>query len=113
MGDSYTADGRYGEGGRPTGTGRLPVTTNGCFVDAKHEKPALSVGQLWRSAVDGYGSASDSSVSDLTVGKLTAELSDRTPAPRVVAGDPHQMESRIDAPPRNTGAIDNRGAPAS
>jgi len=38
------------------GTGRLPEATNGCFVEAKHEKPALSNGQLWRNPKVGSGS---------------------------------------------------------
>jgi hypothetical protein len=36
--------------------GRLPEVTNGCFVEAKHEKPALSNGQLWRNPKVGSGS---------------------------------------------------------
>lgn len=36
--------------------GRLPEITNGCFVEAKHEKPALSIGQLWRNPKGGSGS---------------------------------------------------------
>jgi hypothetical protein len=36
--------------------GRLPEVTNGRFVEAKLEKPALSVGQLWRRPTGGYGS---------------------------------------------------------
>jgi len=57
--------------------GRLPEVTNACFVEAKHEKPALSIGQLWRTPKVGSGSASDSRVSDLTARKLTPKLSDR------------------------------------
>jgi hypothetical protein len=34
----------------------LPKATNGSFVEANHEKPALSVGRLWRSATGGSGS---------------------------------------------------------
>ena len=37
--------------------GRLPEVTNGRFVEAKLEKPALSIGQLWRSPTGGYGSS--------------------------------------------------------
>ena len=58
--------------------GRLPEATNGSFVEANCEKPALSIGQLWRNATGGSGSASDSRVSDLTAGKLTPKLSDQT-----------------------------------
>jgi len=36
--------------------GRLPEVTNGSFVDAKLEKPRLSVGQLWRNPTGGFGS---------------------------------------------------------
>ena len=36
--------------------GRLPEVTNGRFVEAKLEKPALSIGQLWRSPTGGFGS---------------------------------------------------------
>ena len=39
-----------------TGYGRLPKVTNGRFVAAKLEKPALCIGQLWRSPKVGYGS---------------------------------------------------------
>jgi hypothetical protein len=35
--------------------GRLTEVTNGRFVEAKHEEPALSIGQLWRSPTGGYG----------------------------------------------------------
>lgn len=39
-----------------SGYGRLPEVTNGFFVEAKHEKPALSIGQLWRNPKGGSGS---------------------------------------------------------
>ena len=42
-----------------TGYGRLPKVTNGRFVAAKLEKPALCIGQLWRSPKVGYGSEHD------------------------------------------------------
>jgi hypothetical protein len=42
-----------------TGYGRLPEVTNGRFVAAKLEKPALCIGQLWRSPKVGYGSEHD------------------------------------------------------
>jgi hypothetical protein len=35
---------------------RLTEVTNGRFVEAKHEEPALSIGQLWRSPTGGYES---------------------------------------------------------
>jgi hypothetical protein len=38
------------------GIGRVPEVTNGRFVDAKHEKPGLRVGQLWRNPTGEYGS---------------------------------------------------------
>ena len=34
---------------RLTGSGRVCEVTNGRFVEAKLEKSALSIGQLWRS----------------------------------------------------------------
>ena len=36
--------------------GRLLEVTNGGFVDAKREKPRLSVGQLWGNPTGGFGS---------------------------------------------------------
>jgi hypothetical protein len=60
-----------------TGSGRLLEVTNGGFVDAKREKPRLSVGQLWGNPTGGFGSARDSRVSDLAAGKLTPNSSDR------------------------------------
>ena len=60
-----------------TGSGRLLEATNGGFVDAKREKPRLTVGQLWGNSTGGFGSVSDSRVSDLTAGKLPPKLSDR------------------------------------
>jgi len=41
---------------RRAAIGRLPEVTNGFFVEANHEKPALSVGQLWRDPKGGSGS---------------------------------------------------------
>lgn len=40
---------------RPTADGRLPKVTNGCFVEAKQEKPALSIEQLWSDRLGGWG----------------------------------------------------------
>lgn len=39
-----------------TPPGRLLEVTNDCFVDAKREKPRLSVGQLWENPTGGFGS---------------------------------------------------------
>ena len=39
-----------------TEVGRLPEDTNGRFVEAKVEKRAVSIGQLWRSPTGWYGS---------------------------------------------------------
>ena len=39
-----------------TGSGRVCEVTNCRFVEAKLEKPALGIGQLWRSLTGGYGS---------------------------------------------------------
>jgi len=39
-----------------TGSGRLLEVTNGGFVDAKREKPRLSVRQLWGNPTGGFGS---------------------------------------------------------
>ncbi len=39
---------------------RLPEVTNGRFVEAKPERGALSVGQLWRSPTGRYGSRAGS-----------------------------------------------------
>ena len=58
-------------------TGRLPEATNGSFVEAHHEKTALSVGQLWRDPKGGSGLASAGRARDLTAGKLLPKLSDR------------------------------------
>ena len=63
-----------------TGYGRLPKVTNGRFVAAKLEKPALCIGQLWRSPKVGYGSASDSQVSELAARQLTAMPGSQTAA---------------------------------
>jgi hypothetical protein len=42
-----------------TGSGRLLEVTNGGFVDAKREKPRLSVGQLWGNPTGGFGSTAE------------------------------------------------------
>lgn len=41
---------------RKTTYGRLAEVTTGCYVGAKHEKSAVSVGQLWRNPMGGSGS---------------------------------------------------------
>jgi len=41
----------------PSAHGRLPEVTKGSFVEANHEEPALSIGQLWRAPKGGIGSA--------------------------------------------------------
>jgi len=41
---------------RPTPSGRLPEATNGRFGAANLEKPAPSIGPLWRSLTGRYGS---------------------------------------------------------
>jgi len=43
---------------RTSAGGRLPEVTVGCFVEAKHEKPRQSVGQLWSDLAGRFGSFS-------------------------------------------------------
>lgn len=62
---------------RMAGTGRVCEVTNDRFVEAKLEKPAPGIGQLWRSLAGGYGSTSAGRPRELTAGKLTAKLSPR------------------------------------
>jgi hypothetical protein len=43
---------------RTSAGGRLPEVTVGCFVEAKHEMPRQSVGQLWSDLAGRFGSFS-------------------------------------------------------
>jgi hypothetical protein len=43
--------------------------TNGRFVEAKLEKPALGIGQLWRSLTGGYGSPAAGRAAELAAEK--------------------------------------------
>jgi hypothetical protein len=54
--------------------GLLPEVTNGRFVDAKVEKRALSIGQLWRSPTGGSGSGLASRFGELVGLKLSSKL---------------------------------------
>ena len=52
---------------RRAAIGRLPEVTNGFFVEANHEKPALSVGQLWSDPKGGSGSGAGTRSAPLKV----------------------------------------------
>ena len=71
----------------PTGCGRVCEVTNGRFVEAKLEKSALSIGQLWRSLTGGFGSGPASQSPELVARKLPVQL------------DCHRADVRIDRVP--------------
>jgi hypothetical protein len=56
----------YGGGAGKSRPGRLPEVTNGCLVEAKREKPALSNGPLWRNPKVGSGSVAGAHERPLT-----------------------------------------------
>lgn len=64
---------------RTSAGGRLPEVTVGCFVEAKHEKPRQSVGQLWSDLAGRFGSPCAGRARDLTAEELTVNLSHQIP----------------------------------
>jgi hypothetical protein len=81
--------------------------TNGRFVEANLEKPALGIGQLRRSLTGGFGSFSDEEACDLTARKLTATLGGQVAAnhgQKPSATSRHPIGRKIDTPTTRGGA---------
>jgi hypothetical protein len=72
--------------------------TNGRFVEAKLEKPALGIGQLWRSLTGGYGSDPANQSPELVARNQPVELGCHTADVRLdrlptLSGHPVQLDS--------------------